>query len=138
MSKLQVQRPRPLRFVLLRHEMPAGSSRGSHFDLMLEDGDGLRTWAIERDVDMDQSETAVELSRHRLEYLNYEGELSGGRGTVNRIVSGKYTVVDSQSGKLCIQIDEGPLAGELNFVRLEDQQDGQLWTISRRVALANR
>ena len=36
------------RFVVLLHETPAGYSRGTHFDLMLEYGEALRTWALNK------------------------------------------------------------------------------------------
>jgi len=34
------------RFVILRHEPPPGSRGTPHWDLMLESGDALRTWAL--------------------------------------------------------------------------------------------
>jgi hypothetical protein len=67
------------RFVILEHDHPH-----LHWDLMLEDGDTLRTWRLS---DLPRSGVwvdAEEIAPHRLAYLDYEGEVSGGRGTVKR------------------------------------------------------
>lgn len=95
-------------FVILRHhvpipfardaEMPAvgeeGESvcRSTHFDWMLEYGGVLKTWATEPLDSMSrQHECTVEpIADHRLDYLQYEGEISRDRGRVERIVAGRY------------------------------------------------
>ena len=97
------------RFVLLYHDCPADYVRRSHWDLMLESGDMLRTWALQLDCRVswnvrtdeqrksmlnarhcaDGNEVAAEqLADHRLRYLEYEGEVSGQRGRVIRVASG--------------------------------------------------
>src|SRR5882724_3306447 len=66
------------RFVILRHETPPGFARPAHWDFMLECGGVLRTW---------------EMADHRLAYLEYEGEVPGGRGTVSRWDEGRYEIL---------------------------------------------
>src|SRR5262245_55078670 len=98
------------RFVLLYHDYPAGYERPSHWDFMLETGDVLHTWALEQlpsDWQLAHSRTtavypncpaiatsndvaAVRLGDHRRDYLELEGPLSGGRGTVVRAAAGVY------------------------------------------------
>jgi hypothetical protein len=98
------------RFVLLYHICPSGYERPSHWDLMLEVGDTLHTWALSellRVWHAAQRATAVidpacpplaacdhvaaeRLGNHRPVYLEYEGPLSGDRGQVHRIDSGTY------------------------------------------------
>jgi hypothetical protein len=98
------------RFVLLYHECPPEYARSSHWDLMLEVGEVLRTWAVaklprswraawEKTAELypdcpvlaDFNLVAAEpLGDHRLAYLNEEGPLSGDRGSVRRIDSGTY------------------------------------------------
>jgi hypothetical protein len=78
------------RFVLLRHEVPEAFSRPSHWDLMFEDGDSLLTWAIEQLPVVGQSLAALQLPPHRLVYLDYEGPVSGNRGTVSRTDRGEF------------------------------------------------
>jgi hypothetical protein len=70
------------RFVILRHEMPTDDPRASHWDLMLEDGPRLRTWALPRLPSLDQLIMVDALTDHRLAYLNNEGPVSRGRGRV--------------------------------------------------------
>src|SRR5262249_5609576 len=65
------------RFVLLEHTW-----NGVHWDLMLERDGVLRTWAIDAPVVSGRDLPARSLGDHRLVYLDYEGEISGGRGRV--------------------------------------------------------
>jgi hypothetical protein len=98
-------------FVLLYHDCPPHYTRPSHWDLMLEEGDVLRTWALERlprewrqahartanahpncPAAAEGNDVAAEqLGDHRRDYLEYEGEVSGDRGWVRRVAAGTYT-----------------------------------------------
>ena len=73
------------RFVLLEHHW-----NGVHWDLMLEAGDVLRTWAIDAPIVSDVELPARALVDHRPHYLEYEGEVSGGKGFVRRLDRGDY------------------------------------------------
>ena len=42
------------RFVVLRHEPGEAGPRELHWDLMLEFGDGLRTWALKSEPHVDK------------------------------------------------------------------------------------
>jgi hypothetical protein len=79
-----------LTFVVLHHELPADDSRPSHWDFMIQRGDGLQTWALPQPPDAPGSMVAERLVDHRLEYLRYEGPISGGRGRVTRWDDGTY------------------------------------------------
>src|SRR3954465_11888374 len=98
------------RFVLLYHDCPPSYERPSHWDFMLESGDVLRTWAIERLprgwqaahartiaahpscplLSAESSVAATQLGDHRRDYLEKEGLVSGNRGTVMRVAAGTY------------------------------------------------
>jgi hypothetical protein len=98
------------RFVLLYHECPADYARASHWDLMLESGELLRTWALFElphdwtaaqsytaslfpscaAVSTENSVIAEPLGDHRRDYLEYEGPVSGKRGRVSRIDAGSF------------------------------------------------
>src|SRR5262245_32163977 len=77
----------PLRYVVLRHE----GIPDPHFDIMLEkeDGSALETWRSNY-WPVTQSTPLTKIGDHRLEYLDYEGALSGDRGFVKRIETGMY------------------------------------------------
>jgi len=76
------------RFVILYHQSPAGE----HWDVMLETDSALTTWSIPPQCLSGASFVcpAIRLPDHRKHYLDYEGEVSGNRGTVSRIESGTY------------------------------------------------
>jgi hypothetical protein len=73
------------RFVVLEHTW-----RGVHWDLMLESGETLRTWAIDAPIVTETTLPARILPDHRLAYLEYEGPISWDRGTVRRLDRGTY------------------------------------------------
>lgn len=76
------------RFVILRHESP----QGLHFDLMLELGDVLKTWALPQSPQPGLELPCEALPDHRLAYLDYEGPISGQRGSVTQWDRGTYTL----------------------------------------------
>ncbi len=78
------------RFVVLCHEFPPGSERANHWDLMLEDRGELETWQLSAAPAPGKIIAAIKLPRHRLDYLKYEGSVSGGRGSVRRIQAGEF------------------------------------------------
>lgn len=119
-------------YVILRHEPPSGddaafSGRGLHWDLMFDNGAKLRTWALSAEpweyyeTAASRKSAAVALIRatsladHRREYLDYEGPVSGNRGSVSRVDRGTYRVLrelldefvvelSSARGRLIIQL----------------------------------
>ena len=76
------------RFVILKHETPLGSLRGTHWDLMLEADGVLRTWTLAAEPVGGKTMVAERLADHRVAYLDYEGPIAGDRGTVTRCDAG--------------------------------------------------
>lgn len=74
------------RFAILAHDHPA-----PHWDLFLEAGPVLRSWRILSPLVPEAAVPAEPAADHRLMYLDYEGPVSGGRGTVTRIDAGTFT-----------------------------------------------
>jgi hypothetical protein len=110
------------RFVVLRHETPTGYSRPSHYDLMLEQGEMLRTWALENLPTADQPVLAERLPDHRNVYLEYEGAVSGERGSVTRVDHGEYSIVEELPDRLTIEIAGKNLRGMLTIAAEPDSQ----------------
>jgi hypothetical protein len=98
------------RFVLLEHRWD-----GVHWDLMLEAGDALRTWAIDRPVTAGVDLPARALPDHRPIYLDYEGPISGDRGTVRRIDRGTYTAEVWEPDCVRVRLEGDQLVGELEI-----------------------
>ena len=67
------------RFAVLDHDHPE-----PHRDLLLEAGGVLRAWRLLPAFDPTSPVPAVPIPDHRLAYLDYEGEVSAGRGVVSR------------------------------------------------------
>ncbi len=105
------------RLVILRHETPPGYSRPAHFDLMLESGGALRTWACEALPAPGQAIAAEQLADHRLDYLDFEGAVSGSRGSVLRVAAGDYEVLEESEAVLRVRLSGRQLQGVLTLVR---------------------
>jgi hypothetical protein len=122
------------RFVVLHHETPPGYPRPSHYDLMLEQGQSLRTWALASLPELGQEEVvAEELAPHRLAYLDYEGEVSTGRGQVKRVAAGEYALLEDTTDRFHIRFDrfDNPqLASEWILTRQPDQPS--MWCLTTR------
>ncbi|HEX4149876.1 MAG TPA: DNA polymerase ligase N-terminal domain-containing protein, partial [Pirellulales bacterium] len=78
------------RFVVLEHCLPPGHARDLHWDLMLEAPGGLRTWALSAAPASGAQIAAEQLPPHRIEFLDYQGPVSGGRGSVQRWDQGSF------------------------------------------------
>lgn len=82
-----------MRAVLLLHELPDGTS---HYDWMIErcEQGPLVAFRVGERIDVRTcfEWTAQRLPDHRRAYLDYEGEVSGGRGHVRRVASGKCEI----------------------------------------------
>ncbi|MGF1580114.1 MAG: DNA polymerase ligase N-terminal domain-containing protein [Gemmataceae bacterium] len=73
------------RFVILEHDHPE-----LHWDFMLEQGDVLKTWRL-FEIPTPGATIPGELSfDHRVKYLDYEGPISGNRGSVVQWDGGIY------------------------------------------------
>ena len=68
--------------------------------------------------------TAKALPDHRLVYLDYEGPIAGGRGSVSRWDEGTYEFQQQGEESFTIELSGGKYRGRVSFQRLpgEDQQ----------------
>lgn len=132
------------RFVLLRHECPAEFAKPSHWDFMLEADGVLMTWELRRLpsswlvalqqqavsrapsplFDGRTTAPAIRLADHRLAYLDYEGPLSGNRGSVRCVDRGTYDVVKECSERLVVELQGSILSGSVTLL-----QQGSSWEV---------
>jgi hypothetical protein len=96
----------PRRFAILEHRWD-----GVHWDFLVEDGPALRTWAVDSPIVEGVDLPARELPAHRLLYLDYEGEISGGRGTVKRLDEGTCEALEWGDDRVRLAIKGGQLVG---------------------------
>jgi hypothetical protein len=119
------------RYVVLRHELPSDSARASHWDLMFEFQGVLRTWSVESEPAIGRTAIAQLLADHRLEYLEYQGPVSGGRGTVTRWDEGEYTLEESSDRHWQALIYGRRLRSR---VKLERDKHDHSWRVSFEAA----
>ena len=101
------------RTVLLRHEVAEGAG---HFDWLIERPDGGRLIAFRVRERIDEGARAWEGERiadHREAYLEFEGEVSGGRGRVTRVAAGVCRVVEEGETRLVVDVKLGALVGRV-------------------------
>lgn len=103
------------RFVVLLHESP----RGEHWDLMLETGERLTTWDVPPACGTDALDRlesfrcrALRLPDHRAMYLEYEGPISEGRGSVRRLDAGTFETLEPNRYRLSGRFFRGVLSVE--------------------------
>jgi DNA polymerase ligase (LigD)-like protein len=106
------------RFVILEHHW-----NGVHWDLMLEVEGRLRTWALDAPIEMKVDVPARALPDHRMDYLDYEGEVSGGRGTVRRWDRGEYEVLEWAPERVRVKLMGAQLVGDAELLRLCRDED---------------
>jgi hypothetical protein len=96
------------RFVVLEHEW-----NGTHWDFMIEDAGRIRTWAIDAPPVTGKDLSARALPDHRLDYLTYEGPVSGGRGSVRRVDAGTFHGLEWGPHRVRGTLAGGQLVGEV-------------------------
>ena len=105
--------------VLLRHDV---SGVGAHVDWMIApanpastDERVLVTWRIDEATGRALADgippvagfDAVRIADHRYRYLDYEGEVSGGRGRVCRLSQGRVRVFESSPWRFDVEVEFG-------------------------------
>lgn len=107
------------RFVVLKHESP----RGLHWDFMFQTGSVLATWALGEPPDLAEPLICGALPDHRLEYLDYEGPISGGRGSVTRWDRGTCAVESRTDAKIVLVLKGDKLTGRVTLARAPGETD---------------
>lgn len=106
------------RFVILEHRW-----NGVHWDVMLEVGDVLKTWAVDAPIRPGVDLPARRLADHRPAYLDYQGEVSGGRGSVARVDRGEYRAVVWAERSVQVDLRGSLHLGRARFERIDGQSD---------------
>ena len=106
------------RYALLIHDSP----RGLHYDFFLEDGAALKSWALPRLPEPGLEIACQALADHRSIYLDYEGPISSGRGTVTRWDQGTFVVGSWTESEIVVALAGTQLAG-----RVELRFEGGQW-----------
>jgi hypothetical protein len=105
------------RFVVLEHDHPH-----LHWDFMLEAGGVLRTWRLAEPPAPGHGCAATRLADHRLAYLDYEGQVSGGRGIVRRRERGSFDWLCDESHRTAVRLEGQRLRGVARLARLSGDE----------------
>lgn len=99
------------RFAILVHNWPI-----HHWDLFLEDGDGLLAWRLLEEPHIGRTVPAEPTARHRTLYLDYQGPVSGHRGTVTRWDVGRFEWIERTDRMLAVRIEGAKIVGRIQIV----------------------
>ncbi len=108
------------RFAILEHDHPE-----LHWDLLLEHGPACRTWRLSAPPGTAGDILAKELPDHRLVYLDYEGPVSGNRGTVARRDAGRFVWITATDDQVAVLVTGTKWSGRLQLIR-----HGATWNVA--------
>ena len=94
------------RFAILDHDWPE-----RHWDFLLEAGDVLRAWRLLEEPEIGKAIPAESNFDHRLIYLDYEGRLSGDRGSVLRWDAGSFEWLENEPERVMVKLAGAKLSG---------------------------
>lgn len=120
------------RFVVQRHR-----ARRLHYDLRLEIGGVLVSWAVPRGPSLDSSvrRLAVKVGDHDLDYFDFEGVLAAGSSGAGDVIvwdwgtwvpgDGEEPVAAVRDGELHFDVVGEKLAGRFVLIRTDGRRRGQ-------------
>jgi bifunctional non-homologous end joining protein LigD len=123
------------RFVVQRHD-----ARRLHFDLRLERGGVLASWAVPKGIPLRPGERhlAVHVEDHPLEYASFEGRIPAGEygaGTVEIWDAGTYELLEEKpGGGLVFRLDGTRLQGVWTLVPAHLDGKPENWLLLRKGA----
>ena len=98
------------RFAILAHDHPT-----PHWDLLLEAGPVLRSWRLLAELAAGTPVPAEPAADHRLLYLDYEGPVSGDRGSVRRVDAGSFAWESDTADRVIIAVAGSRFTGRLDL-----------------------
>ncbi|MCZ6690553.1 MAG: hypothetical protein O7H41_13225 [Planctomycetota bacterium] len=119
---------KPIRFVVQRHDR----EEDPHFDIMLEREGTLRTWSCPAPPGEDGPREVRSIQDHRITYLSYEGEISGGRGSVRIWDRGTYRSSAWDTEEVVALLHGERLRGQMVLQRIEGDRWSLTWTKSEQ------
>ena len=122
-------------FVIQEHD-----SKKLHWDLRLEMGGVLRSWAVPKEPPTEPGvkRLAIPTKDHSLEYADFEGEIPEGQygaGTVKIWDRGTFepVEVDDEKGKIIFRMDGQRLSGVYCLIRTKPRGGKAQWLFFRKM-----
>lgn len=116
------------RFVILEHQR---EGEETHWDLMLEVGDILKTFRLDSPPDgiAERVAEATSIFDHQRRFLTYEGPVNQGKGCVRRVDVGTYETRSQDSAHWKLALVGQTLSGEYELNRSEANIEA--WSFTR-------
>lgn len=126
-GRFEIQPPegRRFQFVVLLHDYPA-----DHWDWMFESANSLLTFRSNPTPFFDEYSKTFPmtlLAPHRLDYLTYEGPISGNRGSVKRLGHGYFQWIEKESRRWVLELAGTNLKGTLTLLPGKNPNVGEIW-----------
>ena len=101
------------RFVIHKHTQ----EKQTHWDLMIESGDKLKTWRLENPPEKLASEKtkATPIFDHDKKFLTYQGPVNNGKGNVEIVDEGFCSIKSESDNNLRIAFEGKFLKGHFSF-----------------------
>lgn len=105
------------KFVIQQHS----TALGVHWDFMLELGDILQTYRLDKAPGeaLHCAVVATKIFDHPLKFLTYQGPVSKGRGSVRIIETGTYEMVHQAHDRLELDLNGKILKGNFTLSHIE-------------------
>ncbi len=117
-------------FVLLEHVR----GTGRHWDLMFEAGPALATWQLMQNPIVKAHSpdaepiSAQRLADHRRAYLDYQGQISGSRGSVTRLDRGQFLLLAQQPDQISVELSGKQLYGKCKLIKsIGNENMSEVW-----------
>lgn len=119
------------RFVIQKHE-----ASHLHFDLRLEMGDTLKSWAVPKGLpyELGVKRSAFQVEDHPIDYIDFEGTIPKGQyggGTVMVWDIGTYEILGGNyhAGDLKLRLFGKKLKGEWHIFRIKSEDEKTVWLV---------
>ena len=114
--------PHKTRFVIHKHTQEGQT----HWDLMIEQGDCLKTWRLENPPEKLATEKtrATPIFDHDKKFLTYQGPVNNGKGTVEIVDEGNCTIESVTENDMKLNFKGNKLSGSFRLV--QQQNDWRL------------
>lgn len=102
-----------LRYVIQQHTL----EKDTHWDLMLEQGEFLKTWRLDipPETILHHPAKATQIPDHPLRFLTYQGPVNNGKGMVKIADQGTYKPESETADKFEIAMSGQILAGRFQL-----------------------
>ena len=107
------------KFVIQEHT----TADSVHWDLMLESGNCLQTWRLDKNpAEINSTSEAVKIFDHPLKFLTYEGPVNEGKGRVRITDAGTYQILHENDERIELDLLGQILKGKFILTHVKDDR----------------